>query len=203
MVRLMQKGRLKSPQKSRILESQGSLVIWTLFFVVAKTEILVILASQPSPNQGGHAEKFHLGPCLRQRDRAAFGFSGTHIPTGSQAKFSNGGAFPKSKNLPTSFKRSGEGAAPKAQHRRDIQRPLCACSARSRARTFLLPTTNPVPRHPAAPPLRAPPPPPPTTNALEHRIPVQFDERRSPCNCGILLLMHPQRRSRVLWWNQR
>ena len=42
MVRLMQKGRLKSPQKSPILENQA---IWVILAILAKTAILVILAS--------------------------------------------------------------------------------------------------------------------------------------------------------------
>ena len=42
MVRLMQKERLKSPQKSLILENQAS---WVILAILAKTAILVILAS--------------------------------------------------------------------------------------------------------------------------------------------------------------
>jgi len=42
MVRLMQKERLKSPQKSPILENQAS---WVILAILAKTAILVILAS--------------------------------------------------------------------------------------------------------------------------------------------------------------
>ena len=42
MVRLMQKERLKSPQKSPILEDQAICVI---LVILAKTAILVILAS--------------------------------------------------------------------------------------------------------------------------------------------------------------
>ena len=42
MVRLMQKERLKSPQKSPILENQA---IWVILAILAKTAILVILAS--------------------------------------------------------------------------------------------------------------------------------------------------------------
>ena len=53
MVRLMQKERLKSPQKSPILENQA---IWVILAISAKTAILVIFC-QPFPNQGGHAEK--------------------------------------------------------------------------------------------------------------------------------------------------
>ena len=42
MVRLMQKERLKSPQKSLILENWA---IWVILVILAKTAILVILAS--------------------------------------------------------------------------------------------------------------------------------------------------------------
>ena len=42
MVRLMQKERLKSPQKSPILEYQA---IWVILAILAKTAILVILPS--------------------------------------------------------------------------------------------------------------------------------------------------------------
>ena len=42
MVRLMQKERLKSPQKSPILENQA---IWVILAILAQTAILVILAS--------------------------------------------------------------------------------------------------------------------------------------------------------------
>ena len=58
MVRLMQKERLKSPQKSPILEYQA---IWVILAILAKIAILVILPShfqtrvdapKKSPNQG-------------------------------------------------------------------------------------------------------------------------------------------------------
>ena len=42
MVRLMQKERLKSPQKSLIIENQA---FWVILAILAKTAILVILAS--------------------------------------------------------------------------------------------------------------------------------------------------------------
>ena len=42
MVRLMQKKRIKSPQKSPILEYQA---IWVILAILAKTAILVILPS--------------------------------------------------------------------------------------------------------------------------------------------------------------
>ena len=42
MVRLMQKERLKPPQKSQILENQA---IWFILAILAQTAILVILAS--------------------------------------------------------------------------------------------------------------------------------------------------------------
>ena len=72
MVRLLQKERLKSPQKSPIILKNQA--IWVILAILAKTAILVILASH-FPNQGGRAEKkFHLGSCLYQRDRATFVF---------------------------------------------------------------------------------------------------------------------------------
>ena len=42
MVRLMQKERLKPPQKSLIIENQA---FWVILVILAKTAILVILAS--------------------------------------------------------------------------------------------------------------------------------------------------------------
>ena len=42
MVRLMQKERPKSPQKSRMIENQA---FWVILAILAKTAILVILAS--------------------------------------------------------------------------------------------------------------------------------------------------------------
>ena len=42
MVRLMQKERLKSPQKSLIIENQA---FWVILAILAKTAILVILVS--------------------------------------------------------------------------------------------------------------------------------------------------------------
>ena len=77
MVRLMQKERLKSPQKSPIPENQAFLVILGL---LAKTStktaiILVIPFGQPFPSQGRHAgRKSHLGSGLNRRDRGACGF---------------------------------------------------------------------------------------------------------------------------------
>ena len=49
MVRLMQKERLKSPQKSLIIENQAFRVIWA---ILAKTAILVILASHFRAREG-------------------------------------------------------------------------------------------------------------------------------------------------------
>ena len=84
LVRLRQKERLKSPQKSPILENQAFfghfLAIW------AKTAILVILASHFRARVDTPEKKPHLGFCLDQRDRAT-----VYFPTGCQAKFSTGG----------------------------------------------------------------------------------------------------------------
>ena len=89
MVRLMQKERLKSPQKSPILENQA---IWVILAILAKTAILVILASHfrtrvDTPKKSstqGHAciNETELHPNLAEIR-----------PTGSQVKKSTSGAL--------------------------------------------------------------------------------------------------------------
>ena len=77
MVRLIQKERLKSPYKSLIIENQAALVIFVILGFWPKQPFCHF--GQPFPNQGGRAEKkFHLGPCLHQRDQATFEFSGVY-----------------------------------------------------------------------------------------------------------------------------
>ena len=62
MVRLMQKERLKSPQKSQIIENQASWVILAIF----GRNFHLGHDFQPFPSQGGHADKkSQLGSCLR------------------------------------------------------------------------------------------------------------------------------------------
>ena len=71
MVRLMQKERLKSPQKSLIIENQAFGVILGHFGQNCHLGHF----GQPFPSQGGHADKkSHLGSCLNQQDRATCGF---------------------------------------------------------------------------------------------------------------------------------
>ena len=66
MVRLIQKERLKSPQKSPILENQA---IWVIFGHFG----------QSFPRQDGPPEKkYHLESGLNQRDRATGGFVGVY-----------------------------------------------------------------------------------------------------------------------------
>ena len=75
MICLMQKERLKSPQKSLIIENQAFGVI---FAILAKTTAIFGHFGQPFPSQGGHADdkKLHLGSCLNQRDGATHGGGG-------------------------------------------------------------------------------------------------------------------------------
>jgi len=93
MVRLMQKERLRSPQKSPILENQA---IGVILAILAKTAIWVIVASHFRTRVDAPGGGNHLGPCFYQRDRATFVFVFVYIrPTGSQATFSTAGALPK------------------------------------------------------------------------------------------------------------
>ena len=79
MVCLMQKERLKSPQKSLIIENQAVLVILVVILAILAQTAIFGHFGQPFPNQGGRAEtKFQSGSCLHQRDQAAFGFSGVY-----------------------------------------------------------------------------------------------------------------------------
>ena len=89
MVRLMQKERLKSPQKSPILENQA---IWVILAILAKTAILVILASHFRTRVDAPKKSPTWGlACINETE--------LHLnlaeirPTGSQAKFSTAGAF--------------------------------------------------------------------------------------------------------------
>ena len=86
MVRLMQKERLKSPQKSLIIENQA-------FGVILAAQARPVFSplgqnshfghfGQPFPSQGGHADKkSHLGSCLNQRDGATHGGDGFRSTT--------------------------------------------------------------------------------------------------------------------------
>ena len=61
MVSLMQKERLKSPQKSQIIENQAFGVILAILGHFGHFGRF----GQPFPNQGGHAEKVPLGVLLK------------------------------------------------------------------------------------------------------------------------------------------
>ena len=66
-----QKERLKSPQKSLIIENQA---FWAIVAILARNCHLGHFG-QPFPSQGGHADKkSHLGSCLNRQDRATCGF---------------------------------------------------------------------------------------------------------------------------------
>ena len=72
MVRLMQKERLESPQKSLIIENQA--FVWGRFGHFGQNCHLGHFG-QPFSSQDGHADKkSHLGSCLNQQDRATCGF---------------------------------------------------------------------------------------------------------------------------------
>ena len=71
VARLMQKERLKSPQKLLILENQAFGVIWAIWPQLPF--FLVILASHSEPGWT-RRKKSHLRVCLDQRDRATFVF---------------------------------------------------------------------------------------------------------------------------------
>ena len=72
MVRLMQKERLKSPQKSPILKKNRA--IWVILAILAKTVILVILASHFRDGVDLPEKKFHLESSLDQPDKVAPAF---------------------------------------------------------------------------------------------------------------------------------
>ena len=87
MARLMQKGRLKSPQKSPIIENQAFGVI---LGILAKKHFGHF--GQPFPSQGGHADKKpHFGSCLNQRDGATNGGEGLRSTTAPRSNSSAGG----------------------------------------------------------------------------------------------------------------
>ena len=66
MVRLMQKERLKSPQKSPILENQA---IWVILAILAKTAILVILASHFRTRVDAPEKKSNYGlACINETE---------------------------------------------------------------------------------------------------------------------------------------
>ena len=75
MVRLMQKERIKSPQKSPILEYQA---IWVILAILAKTAILVILPSHFQTRLDAPKKKSQSGSCLHHRDRATVDFGGVY-----------------------------------------------------------------------------------------------------------------------------
>ena len=74
MVRLMQKERLKSPQKSLIIENQA---FWVILAILAKTAVLVILASHFRARVDTPTKKSQLGSCLNKLDGATRG--GDHL----------------------------------------------------------------------------------------------------------------------------
>ena len=87
----MQKGRLKSPQKSLILENQA---FWGSFWPFWPKRHHFGYFGQPFANQGGHAgKKMQLRLCLNQQDRATFEFSGNYTHRKPGKKKSNGGAL--------------------------------------------------------------------------------------------------------------
>ena len=84
MVRLMQKERLKSPQKSPILENQA---IWVILAILAKTAILVILPSHFQTRVDAPKKKSQSRSCLHQRDRATVDFWWSLYPPEARQKF--------------------------------------------------------------------------------------------------------------------
>ena len=65
MVRLIQKERLKSPQKSPILENQESSHFWVILAILAKTAILVSFWPAISKPGWTHRKKVPLGIRLK------------------------------------------------------------------------------------------------------------------------------------------
>ena len=82
MVRLMQKERLKSTQKLPIRENQAS---WVILAILAKTPILVILASH-FRTRVETPKKCHLRPCLHQPEKATIGFGGVYTHRKPEAR---------------------------------------------------------------------------------------------------------------------
>ena len=74
LVRLMQKERLKSPQKLLILENQA---FWVILAILAKRPFWSFWPAISEPGWT-RRKKVPLGSCLHQRDRATFEFSGVY-----------------------------------------------------------------------------------------------------------------------------